>query len=218
MKKLLASFCTAFFLISVPASAEIGFGVTAAFTKIDSDGSEKELTGNEESNAGSASEDAIIGEAFLEVIADNGFVLGISYVPVRELGAKSRTDALTDHGGNESGVGDTGTYKASAELESLVMLYTEIPVGPIYAKLGLQHADISTLESLNSGSTYSDISVNGKTVGIGYKGDFGGNLYYKGEISRTMFDDISVNNNNNTHAVHADIDAIAYSLSVGYKF
>ena len=218
MKKLLAIFCTAFFLISVPASADIGFGVSAAFTKIDSDGSEKELTGDEESNAGSASEDAAIGEAFLEVIADNGLVIGVSYVPVRELGAKSRTDALADHGGDESGNGDTGTYTAKAELESLVMLYTEIPIGPVYAKFGLQHADISTLESLNSGSTYTDISVNGKTVGVGYKGDFGGSLYYKGEVTKTMFDDISVNNNNNTHAVHADIDAISYRLSVGYKF
>ena len=219
MKKLIAIFCAAFFMISTPAfAADIGFGVSASFTKLESDGAEKELTGDEESNEGSASEDVLIGEAFLEVIAENGLVFGVSYVPVRELGSKSRTDALTDHGGNESGNGDTGTYTAKAELESLYMLYSEIPFGPLYAKVGLQRADLTSLESLNSASTYENISINGTTFGLGYKSDLGTNLYYKGEVTRTIFDDISINNNNNTHAVHADIDATSLRLSLGYKF
>ena len=37
----------------------------------------------------------------MEAVGDNGFTVGVSYVPVRELGAKSRTDATPTTGDDE---------------------------------------------------------------------------------------------------------------------
>ena len=37
--------------------------------------------------------------------------IGVSYIPTRELGSKSRSDSNSD--------GDTGTYKAKAELDNV---------------------------------------------------------------------------------------------------
>ena len=99
-------------------------------------------------NTGSHDEDAVVPELFIEASGDNGVTVGMSYIPTRELGNKSRSDTNSD--------GDTGTYTAKAELDNVVQLYVDVPFAEtfgstVYGKVGIQHATISTLESLNSG-------------------------------------------------------------------
>ena len=65
---------------------------------------------------------------FLEGTSDEGVTVGIDYVPLAlELGSGSRTDTAgaTAGGGAEN---DTGTRKASAELEDFTTIYTNIPM------------------------------------------------------------------------------------------
>ncbi len=215
MKKLLAVLLSVFFLTTTSAMAEIGVGITASFASIDSDGKEVELTGDTETTTGSIEEDVEVVEFFAEIIGENGLTIGASYVPTRSLGSKTRTDV----DGDDAAENDNGDYVAKAELDNVYMIYTDIPVGPVYVKLGFQHATINTLESLNSGSTYADQDVNGWTYGLGYKNDTGFmNTYYKAEISMTDFADYKKTNNNNTHKVEANTDIVALKLSLGAKF
>ena len=44
----------------------------------------------------------------------------MSFIPKREIGTKSRSDPNSD--------GDTGTYKAEAELGSVAQIYADIPL------------------------------------------------------------------------------------------
>ena len=108
------------------------------------------------------------------------------------MGSKSRSDTNSE--------GDTGTYKAAAELDNVVQFYVDYPFADaygatIYGKVGVQHATIKTLESLNSGSTYPNEDVLGFTLGLGAKGDipYGNNLYYKTEVAYTDFEEYSEN-------------------------
>ena len=134
------------------------------------------------------------------------------------MGSKSRSDTNSD--------GDTGTYKAEAELDNVVQIYTDIPLTSafgydLYAKLGIQHATISTLESLNSGSSYPNKDVLGYTLGIGTKGDlpYGNNLYYKFDVTYTDFEDYTADSDSSpANKVEAELEDIAAKLSVGYKF
>ena len=143
----------------------------------------------------------------------------LAYIPTRDVGSKSRTDS--------NSAGDSGTYKAEAELENVVQFYVDIPTPlnlagyDIYTKLGVQHATIATLESLNSGSTYPDQDLLGFTLGLGTKGDlaFGNNTYYKAEVTYTDFENYSAGDEAGTgNRVEADLEDIALKLSVGYKF
>ena len=159
----------------------------------------------------------MVPELFIEAIADNGLAFGLSYIPTRELGNKSRSDTNSD--------GDTGTYTAKAELENVIQIYTDVPVidlggATVYGKLGVQHATVATLESLNSGSTYPDQDVFGLTFGLGAKGDLPfGNLYYKAEATHTNFDDISMDSNSTpANKVEAELEDTAVKFSIGYKF
>jgi len=214
MKKLLTSISSLLFLTLVSAKAEMGIGISGAMHLIDGTGSETTRTSNQV-NSGSHDETATVPEVFIEAISDNGLAVGISYIPTRDMGSKSRSDTNSE--------GDTGTYKATAELDNVFKFYTDIPAGsiagyPTYVHLGIQHVTLSTLESLNSGATYPNKDLLGATVGLGTKGDlpFGNNLYYKGEVTYTNFETYEADGAGNK--VSADLEDYAARLSIGYKF
>lgn len=217
MKKFITVFLSFVFLTLGVAKADVGMGITGAVHMLDASGTETTRTSNQKNN-GSHSEEVIVPELFIEAISDEGVVVGLSYIPTRELGSKSRSDSNTG--------GDTGTYKAEAELDNVIQFYTDIPMTEvagysIYGKLGIQHATIATLESLNSGSTYPNKDVLGLTIGLGAKGDlpYGNNLYYKAEATYTNFEDYEAGDEASTgNKVSAELEDIALKFSIGYKF
>ena len=217
MKKVIAIALSFLFISLQSVKAEVGIGITAAAHMFDVSGTETTRTSGE-ANPGSHSETAVVPELFLEAITENGGAFGISYIPTREMGSKSRSDTNSD--------GDTGTYKAEAELDNVVQFYADIPMSevsgfPVYAKLGIQHATINSLESLNSGSTYPNKDVFGYTVGLGTKGDlaFGNNMYYKAEATYTDFEDYTAESDSSpANKVTAELEDVAVKFSIGYKF
>ena len=222
MKRFITILLSFLFISFQSAKAELGIGITGAYHMLDASGTETTRTSGENNN-GSHSEDVLVPELFLEALTDNGAAIGFSYIPTRELGSKSRTD--TNPTAADSG-NDAGTYTAKAELDNVVQFYLDYPFADaggatIYGKVGIQHATIATLESLNSGSTYPDEDVLGLTLGLGAKGDlpYGNNLYYKAEAAYTDFEDYSENDEAGTgNKVTAELEDIALKLSVGYKF
>ena len=213
MKKTITILLTFLFISFQAVKAETGVGITGAMHFFDATGTETTRTSLEKNN-GSHSEDVLVPELFIETIGDNGIAVGVSYIPTRELGSKSRTDT------GES----SGTYTAEAELDNVLLFYADVPLSeigsyPIYAKLGIQHATIVTLESLNSGSTYPDEDVVGLSIGLGTKGDlnFGENLYYKAEATFTKFEDYEATSAAG-NKVEAELEDMAVKFSIGYKF
>ena len=214
MKKIITTISSLLLLTIVSAKAEMGIGISGAIHHITGDGTETTRTSNQK-NTGSHSEEAVVPEIFIEAINDDGLAIGISYIPTRDMGSKSRTDSETATGR------DSGTYKAAAELDNVIKFYTDIPAGsivgyPTYIHLGIQHVTLSTLESLNSGATYPDADLFGATIGLGTKGDLGNNLYYKGEVSYTNFETYEATGAGNK--VVADLEDYAAKISIGYKF
>jgi len=216
MKKNIAIFLSFIFLSVQAVKADTAIGITGAVHMFDVSGTETTRTSGQK-NTGDHSEEAIVPELFIET-ANDGVNFGLSYIPTREMGSKSRSDTNSD--------GDTGSYKAEAELDNVVQFYADIPVSEyngadVYVKLGVQHATIVTLESLNSGSTYPNEDVLGYTIGLGTKGDlpYGNNLFYKADLTYTDFEDYSASDEAATgNKVEADLEDIALKFSIGYKF
>ena len=216
MKKI-AIFLTAFLVIAYSnVKAEVILGISAAAHSIDASGTETLRTSGKKTNGG-ADETAVVPEIFIEAEADNGFAMGLAYIPTREMGSKSRTDT-----GDES----AGTYKAEAELDNVIQAYVDVPFtdlygGTLYGKLGIQHATVTTLESLNSGSAYPDQDLFGYTVGLGVKGDlpYGDGLIYKLDATYTDFEDYSASAaDGNGNKITADLEDVAVKISIGKKF
>lgn len=220
MKKTISILLSFLFISLQSAKADIGLGITGGLHFIEGSGTETTRSSNQK-NQGSHSTEAIVPELFVESIAENGAAIGFTYIPTKELGSKSRKDTNSD--------GDTGTYKAEAELENVIQLYADIPTSlslagyDFYAKVGLQHATVATLESLNSGSTYPNQDVFGYSIGLGTKGDLSlgsaENVYYKAEATYTDFGEYSASDEAGTgNKVEADLEDFAIKFSVGKKF
>ena len=214
MKKITTILLSFLFISFQAAKAEIGIGITGAYHMFEASGTETTRTSGQK-NTGSHDENVLVPEIFVEAVLDNGGAVGVAYIPTREMGKKSRSDTNSE--------GDTGTYKAEAELENVIQLYADIPLmGPmLYGKVGIQHATIETLESLNSGSTYPNKDVMGYTIGLGTKGDlpYGNDLYYKVEATYTDFEDYEAESDSTpANKVVADLEDVAVKLSIGYKF
>jgi len=212
MKKIITTIGSILLLTIVSAKAEVGIGISGAMHFISGDGTETTRTSNQK-NTGEHDEEAVVPEIFIEAISDSGLAIGVSYIPTRDMGSKSRSDTNSD--------GDTGSYKAAAELDNVIKFYTDIPAGsivgyPTYVHLGIQHVTLATLESLNSGATYPNQDLFGATIGLGTKGDLGNNLYYKGEVSYTNFETYEATGAGNK--VVADLEDYAAKISIGYKF
>ena len=216
MKRIITILLSFLFISFQSVKADIGMGLTGALHMFDATGTETTRTSNQK-NSGSHSDKVVVPELFVEVVYDNGGAIGISYIPTRDVGSESRSDS-------NSG-GDTGTYTAEAELDDVVQIYADIPTAlsvrgyDIYAKVGVQHVTLVTLESLNSGSTYPDEELLGYTLGLGTKGDlaYGNNLYYKAEATYTNFEDYEATATAG-NKVEAELEDIALKFSVGYKF
>ena len=215
MKKLFSIISLLFFVTTFSAKAEMGIGITGAVHNIGGDGEETTRSSGQV-NTGSHDETVVVPEIFVEAIADSGLTVGLSYIPTRDMGSKSRTDSNSE--------GDSGTYKAQAEVSNVIQFYTDIPTGtlgsfPIHTKLGIQRVTLDTLESLNSGSTYPNRDLLGFTIGLGTKGDipFGNNLYYKGEFTYTNFETYEATSPASNKVV-ADLEDYAAKFSIGYKF
>jgi hypothetical protein len=216
MRKNIAIFLSFIFISITSVKAETMVGITGAYHMFDVEGSETTRSSAQVNN-GKHSDEALVPELFIETEED-GIAIGLSYVPTKTLGSKSRSDSNSD--------GDTGTYKAEADLSDVIQVYvdytvSQIAAADIYLKGGLSVATVETLESLNSGSTYPDEDVYGFTIGLGAKGalPYGNNLFYKADLTYTDFTDYAANDEAGTgNKVEADLEDTAVKFSIGYKF
>ena len=218
MKKQILTIIAALMLTG-SAYAEVAMGITANVSRVDTSGTQTLRDASTKTSA-SHEEDVVIPELFLEFQGDSG-AIGLAYIPVQELGAKSRTDTESTTGR------ESGTYKADAEVSNHVMLYTDINLGDlygstVYGKAGVALATIKTNESLNAGSKFDNQDVMGITLGLGFKGDgffglLGDNYFYKVDLTYTDYEQYKKHSNAG-NLVTADTEITSAKFSLGYKF
>ena len=211
--KFLAILASSLLMFSFSAlKADINVGVSFMLGQVETSGSETEKTdiaNGDDKESKTLKETFIGGSVFLEAVADNGFAVGIDYVPVdTDLGDGKRTDTSTGTGSK------SGTRSASASLEDLITVYANIPLGGngAYALAGYHTVDVTTTETLPN-SSYGDVDLNGYQVGLGKKGD-----NYKFEFFYSDFEDISLTASGGkaSHKIDADADAMGLKLSFFY--
>jgi len=211
MKKILSLISVfAFLLAFTAAKADINIGVSVMAGQSEISGSEFENgAGSSDKNSKTIKETFYGGSVFVEATDDSGYAIGIDYVPVDlEVGDGSRTDtaAVSEN--------DSGTRTASAELQDLVTIYVDIPMGSngYYGTLGFHTVDVTTQETL-SNSSYGDESLHGVLLGFGYKS---GNFKYALEYSD--FEDIQLEASGGkaTHKIEADADALKFKIAYGF--
>jgi len=162
-------------------------------------------------------DNTIIPSIFFELAADNGFGLGIEHVPgSADIGTGSRSDDDEE---------TTGDNKASAEIDGLTSLYAiKTFDSGLFLKAGMTQTDVITKETLNTGSTYGNKSVDGKLIGIGIHKVRDNGVFLRASAEYTAYDSITLTSGvadavtGTTNNVDADVDTMALKISIGKAF
>ena len=195
---------------ATPSNAEFNYGVGLIVGQVDSDGTETEGTATDTSDRTASFEEEFGGVDLFAEYDFGGYSLGVQYIPIdKDVGDGSRVDS--DDGTNDA-ADDNGTRTASATVEDMYSVYTNIMLGEtMYGLLAYNHATVTTSETLNA-SSYGNKDIDGYSVGFGFKG---GSAKY--EVYYTDFEDFTITaSGGNSNSVAADIDALTFRMSYGF--
>ena len=221
MKKILTIlFLT---LFTGASYAEVNFGISGAFTRIDASGSEVE--GGETTNK-SVTNDVVVPSLFLEMGITDRITVGLDYIPIdADVSDKthSRTDIETSVSGTNTTTSTSRTQTAQAELTDHTTLYADVMLNDVmYVKGGYVQVDLNTLESLGTGSKYGNETINGVLYGVGFKADSPIGKFMKLEIVYTDYEDVSISSSvartgvSTNNVVSADLDTTAFKVSFAF--
>ena len=153
------------------------------------------------------------------------FTLGVDWVP-GEADVNAKTLSRVDAASGDSN--DTaGTKTANATLSDHITYYGElVVVNGIYLKGGYSQVDVKTAQkTFGSSSKYGTKTLDAVTIGLGQKGTFGTNGFYKVEGYITDYDSFaatgvgcSTTGASTCSKVTADLDVVGAALRLGYKF
>merc|ERR1711935_367511 len=87
----------------------------------------------------------------------------------------------------------TGTNKTSADVDGLDTIYLikKFESG-LLVKFGRTSANVKTIETLSTGTTYGDKSVDGTTIGIGWETANDSGLFVRTSVESTSFDSLKL--------------------------
>ena len=198
MKKIALAIFAFSILIFNNVSAEIGLNVglsgnLAVF----------HATGQENENGEIASEDATgvagYGSIFVEKTLGDRFLIGIDYVPTA---LESETSETVVEDITTSLTSTSQTNKVQVDFEDLTTFYLGFNVTEnLYVKAGMVQVDVITNETLGTGSTYGNASLDGTMFGLGYNHSYGNGISTRIEGSYMDFDDASVTASNTDNKI-----------------
>ena len=220
MKKLILTI--AFLTSFVSAAYSQGsMGLTLNLASIDTALSDDIDNNGSTDTTKDISNDVVFGSIFIERELGNGLVVGLDFIPFEaEFESRSTTQSSIKEKGSST---TTGTNKGTADVSKHLTLYVqptrELDNGSkVFATLGIVRADVeSKVQSISSTNKTVDQSLDGFKFGVGMKRDLGTNGFFKLELNRTDYDDISATTSNSTK-VTADIDTTVLGLSIGRSF
>ena len=216
MKKLLIITASILLAFTNANAVEKRIGIAAGLTNVEGDGTET-LKDSSKKASKTVDDTTVIPSIFLELAADNGFGLGIEHVPgSADIGTGSRADddAETANGN-----------KASAEIDGLTSLYViKTFDNDFFLKVGMTQTDVITKETLNTGSTYGNKSVDGKLIGIGIHKVRDNGVFFRASAEYTAYDSITLTSGvadavtGTRNKIDADVDTKAFKVSIGKAF
>ena len=204
-------FCSVLLVWATNIKADVQIGVGAQMGYVNTDGTETEGTAADTSDRSKSIEEFFVGaDIFIEAVSDNGFAVGVSYIPFDiEMGSGKRLD----EDGSDAAENDNGTRTAAADLTDFYTIYGNVPLGSngVYGLVGYHFATVAPSVSLNN-STYGNEDIQGYQIGLGKRD---GNA--KIELAYSDFEDINLTaTGGGTNSVAANADALTLRVSYGF--
>ena len=207
------------------ASAELGIsvgltGTTGVFhaTGVDEEG----VAGDVETHTEDATGVVGYGSVFLEKNLGR-FIVGYSWV-LDDLASETNETVVQDtqNADLQANPNDNPlTNKVKVTFSDMQSLYAALMVTEnMYVKYSMNSVDLITGESLGTGSTYANASIDGTSYGAGYKKSFDSGLFFGFEGMLLEWDNTSLTAQNNTDnkITMKDFEGFTASFAVGKTF
>ena len=223
MKKIAINFLAVLFISALSFtkafSAEYTMGISGAIVNLQAEGSETE-TGRVSADTDSASVSNTFATGSIFAEAKFGkLAFGVDYVPMDadvSDATHTRTENETSVTGTKTEVTTERTQTAAAEVSDHITLYANYYFNDaIYLHLGYASVDVETNESLDTGSKYGNVNIDGIQYGLGIQ--MTDNLRL--EAAYTDYDDVSITSSvartdvTVNNKVSADLDTTQLKLS-----
>lgn len=223
MKKTLIGLVISMFWI-VSASADVGarLGVTgnaalyvATATELDN-GTHGTTTSHDESQTQSE----YLGLTYASIFAEAGFgpvFVGVDYMP----GSIDTEESTTTVGDKTTSATSTQvTNTVMVEFENLTNFYAGVRVlDSFFIKAGTLSVDLNTKESLGTGSTYGNTTVDGTMMSVGMDKVLDNGMFFRVEGQYSEFDSASLTSSSGSQKITMDsLDGVVAKLSFGKAF
>ena len=227
IKTLSIALFATFFAFSAMAQT-VSMGLTASALYYDASGHEKMKSSGNKTNK-SESGGAGFMSIFLEYTLPTDTVIGIDVIPYsNKIGDASDAKVDTD----VDDLTDTaGTTTVDVHMANSAMIYIEQPVdipglsdlGSPYVKVGYSQMTLETDESVATGSTYGDETMNAIHVGLGMKGDLDSGGFWKAGLLYGSYDGATFISSQDVDSVSntielEDMETMQFRLSIGQSF
>ena len=196
--------------IGISGSAGI-FGATAKETHT--------TTATGSTTADSASEIAAVGYGSIFLEKEFGIItVGVDYVPTPFESETAETQKYDDQTANPAAAAVTAVVnKVQVDLTDLTTMYVGLNVTEnAYVRFGYATMDVETNETLGTGSSYGNTSLDGTVYGVGYQKDLDA-MFIRVEGTYMDFDGVSLTANDNTIKLK-NLDGLTGKLSIGKSF
>ena len=196
MKKIAINFLAVLFISALSFTKAIAMdmtiGVSGAIASLQAEGSETE-TGSVSAETHKASVSNRFATASIFAEAQFGrLAFGVDYIPMdADVSDKThvRTDTETSVAGNTEETTTERNQTAAAEITDHITLYANYYLtDAFYIHLGQASVDLNTTESLETGSKYGNVSIDGIQYGFGFQMSDNFRL----EAAYTDYDDVSI--------------------------
>jgi len=218
MKKLFAIIFSSVFLFLNSANAELGInvGISGQIGVFEASATETEDT--EKSREDDAMAAFGYVSVFLEKDLGQYITVGVDYVPSAlesETVDETRDDLLATADGAASSV----TQKVQVDFEDLTTFYVALNFNEnFYLKAGIAQVDLITNETLGTGSTYGNASLDGTVFGAGYNKNFDNGMFVRAEGTYQEFDGVTINGSGDTSVTADEINGVSGKISIGKSF
>jgi len=223
MKKLTIMIISGLYLFTTSAFSEVGvnIGVSGNMGLFGATAQETHTGATTTSITSSDSDSEIAAAAYGSIFIEKElgrFLIGFDYVPTPFESDTVETAKQDDQTANPAAAVKTvATNTVQVDLEDLYTIYVGLNVTEnAYIKAGITSMDVITNESLGTGSSYGNTSLDGSMIGVGYHKDFD-SMFVRVEGNYMNFDGVSLTANDNTIRLKS-LDGVTGKVSIGKSF
>jgi hypothetical protein len=223
MKKiLLTTILSVFYFTSASAELGVNVGLSGQMGLFAASAQESHTDTTSSSSTTFKSSDtevAAVGYSsiFLEKTLGDRLAIGVDYV-MNGLSSDTVESTKTDLTGTGSAASTSKTNTVQIDFEDLTTIYLAFNINEnIYVKAGAVTVDVITNETLGTGSSYGNTSLDGTTLGVGYNKTFDNTMFVRVEGNYMELDGASISANDNKITLDG-IDGVTGKVSVGKSF